>query len=111
MSNWKISGPHLTPGDRTKAAGPGGMTGEHVDTGKVKFGQSPIELTNTNFGFFAALQRLPHIYQGPVPIYVTGDGRTITPGTRLTQVKIDQRRARNKVARVSRRINRKAGGR
>lgn len=90
---YRVSAPFLTDDEKEQAVRKGGLSGGE-------------ESNNTIRGMLLGLRRLPHVYEGPVPVYVTEDGRRLTPGRRLTEMKIWRRRARNKQARISRRINR-----
>lgn len=76
-SGWRISAPFLSDEDRAKAVQPGGLS---------KGMRQPTEYERA---ILMGLQQLSHVYGG-----------TVDP------VVVAHRRARNKVARRSRRINR-----
>lgn len=100
---WKITAPFLTDEERHAIThNRGGLSGQTVDTTPLLGKWDPTKLTFPAASpMMAALQQLDHIYSGPVDEY-DPDYR----GRRLTMTKIAKRRARNKVARASRRVNR-----
>lgn len=82
MSSWNISAPVLTDEDRAQITQPGGLN------------PGGIEPTDYAQASFVALQSQSHIYGGTVPPEI-----------------VAERRRRNRVARRSRRINRRAAKR
>lgn len=104
---FRITAPFLTDEERRAIThNPGGLSGQTVDTSKLLGPWKPRE-TGRRFPaasmFTVALQAKSHIYAGPVDAWDPG-----YCGRRLTSAKIAKRRARNKVARASRRANRLA---
>lgn len=103
----RVTAPFLTDEERHQITNePGGLSGSTADTSKLLGKWDPKNRTfPASSQAMVALQQLGHIYAGPVTAF-DHEGNPLHTGRRLTVAKIEKRRARNKVAKASRRVNR-----